>query len=135
MKIIFPVVLLCWSAAALAQTPPAPAEQPALQGVQQIQQASKPAAKPPPRQEEGTTIIGEQESPIGLFITPWRNAHAEKDIDRPARLLQEELLPIDQGVFVRQLEYYEALSGALRGKNVVTPPVQLAPAPPPASPP
>src|SRR5262249_33589061 len=51
----------------------------------------KPATAPPPAETKspgvGTTILGERESPIGLYITPWRNATAEKDIDRPARLL------------------------------------------------
>ncbi|HEY0973665.1 MAG TPA: hypothetical protein VGE57_04165 [Solimonas sp.] len=71
--------------------------------------------------QAGTTIIGERESPIGLYITPWRDAQAEDDIDRPARLLQETLRPIDETVFLRQVEYHRALSGALRAKGKVTP--------------
>lgn len=70
---------------------------------------------------EGTTIIGERESPIGLYITPWRNAAPEREIDRPARLLQEQMLPLDRSVFQRQLDYHEALSGALKSKGLVTP--------------
>jgi len=69
----------------------------------------------------GTTIFGERESPIGLYITPWRDAQAERDIDRPARLLQEKATPIDRTVFNRQVEYYEALSAELKKKGVVTP--------------
>lgn len=69
----------------------------------------------------GTTIIGERESPIGLYITPWRDARAEDDIDRPARLLQEELQPIDETVFLREVEYHRALSSALKAKGKVTP--------------
>ena len=61
----------------------------------------------------------------GLFITPWHNASAEDDIDRPARLLQEELMPIDEDVFVRQVEYNEALTGALKSRTAVTPAVDL----------
>ncbi len=70
---------------------------------------------------DGTTIIGEQESPIGLYIMPWRDAAPETDMDRPARLLQEKLQPVDEHTFVRQIEYHNALSGALKQKGVVTP--------------
>jgi hypothetical protein len=66
---------------------------------------------------DGTTIIGDRESPIGLYITPWRNAAAEADIDRPARLLSLELDPLDRRVFARQVEYYDALTAAQRAKN------------------
>ena len=69
----------------------------------------------------GTTIIGERESPIGLYIMPWRESLPESGMDRPARLLQEELLPVDEQVFVRQIEYHNALSGALKRKGIVTP--------------
>lgn len=137
MRHLFPSLLLALSWTAQAQPPPAPdtpSEQPALQAAPEAPVATvSPTPAPGPKpQEEGTTIVGERESPIGLFITPWRNAFAEKDIDRPARLLQEELLPIDEKVFVRQVEYYEALSGALKRKNVITPAVApVAPAPAP----
>lgn len=66
----------------------------------------------------GTTVItGEGESPLGLFLTPWRDSRPEKDIDRPARLLQEDMRPIDRDVFERQVDYYDALSGAAKRKN------------------
>lgn len=130
MRTLFLAALLALSAAVRAQQAPppempagmtaqTPPEQPALSGAPQA--APAPAKKAGPG--EGTTIVGERESPIGLFITPWRNAYAEKDIDRPARLLQEQMLPIDEDVFLRQIEYYEALTGALRQKNAVTPPM------------
>ncbi|MES0872409.1 hypothetical protein [Sinimarinibacterium thermocellulolyticum] len=73
------------------------------------------------REDAGTTIIGERESPIGLYIMPWREARPQADMDRPARLLQEELLPVDEQVFVRQIEYHNALIGALKQKGFVTP--------------
>lgn len=69
----------------------------------------------------GTTIFGERESPIGLYITPWRDARPEQDIDRPARLLQDKMLPIDRAVFNRQVEYHEALAAELKRKGLTTP--------------
>lgn len=72
--------------------------------------SAPPASAPSEADKVGTTIIGERESPIGLYIMPWRNSAAEEGIDRPARLLQEEALPIDPGTFRRQLDYYTALT-------------------------
>jgi hypothetical protein len=69
----------------------------------------------------GTTIVGERESPIGLYIMPWRESRAEEGVDRPARLLQEKITMIDETVFLRQIEYHNALSGALKSKGRVTP--------------
>lgn len=90
-----------------------------------------PTALPPPQaapaaprsggQNGGTNIIGERESPIGLYITPWRNAAAEADIDRPARLLRVEMTPLDRKVFARQVEYYEALTEAQKAKLAAPP--------------
>lgn len=113
MKALVPFGLLL-----LAATLPTQAqdEMPAVGG-----NAPLPAAARVAEPSVGTTIIGERESPIGLYITPWRDADAEADIDRPARLLQEKLQPLDEKVFLRQVEYYEALSGALKSKGKVTP--------------
>lgn len=84
----------------------------------------KPAVSTPShedlRDQAGTTIVGERESPIGLYITPWRNAYSEQDIDRPPRLLQVDMSPIDKVVFARQVEYYDALTEASRSKLAPT---------------
>ena len=61
---------------------------------------------------EGATIRGDDELPIGLYITPWRDSNPEQGIDRPARLLDEALVPIDPKAFRRQFEYYQALEAA-----------------------
>lgn len=81
-----------WSAAAVAQEP---METSKLQG-------------------PGTTIIGERESPIGLYITPWRNSAPDPGIDRPARLLRDAALPVDRDVFAREVEYHRALTEHLK---------------------
>lgn len=78
-----------------------------------------PARVAPPT--AGTTVIGEQDSPIGLYIMPWRNSAAQGGLDRPARLLDEALLPLDQDVFRRQVEYHRALSEHLEKQGLVTP--------------
>ncbi len=66
---------------------------------------------------EGTTVVGDRESPIGLYITPWRNETAEVELDRPARFLEEQLLPIDANVFRRQIEYYDTITQHLRART------------------
>ncbi|HWU69377.1 MAG TPA: hypothetical protein VN046_10890 [Stenotrophobium sp.] len=116
------------SASAFAQgagpaQPPVPAtdttldEMPALDTQASSGDAAKNPADDKRAGEAGTTIVGDNsESPIGLYITPWRSSHAEKGIDRPARLLQEQMLPIDEAVFKRQVQYYEALTAAAEKK-------------------
>jgi hypothetical protein len=69
----------------------------------------------------GTTIMGDDDSPIGLYIMPWRNMAADGGLDRPARLLEEALLPLDPDVFRRQVEYHRALSRHLEKTGRQTP--------------
>lgn len=66
---------------------------------------------------DGTTVVGDRESPIGLYITPWRNAAPEAELDRPARFLEEELLALDADVFRRQIEYYNTITDHLNTRN------------------
>ena len=69
-----------------------------------------PAVSAPTPDGIGTTIFGEQEAPIGLYITPWKDDYAERGLDRPARLLDEAMEPIDPATFRRQIEYYETIT-------------------------
>lgn len=82
-----------------------------LLSTQVLAQSEQPAVTTEPA---GTTIIGDRESPIGLYITPWRNAAPESELDRPARFLEEQLLPIDADVFRRQIEYHNTITDHLR---------------------
>lgn len=66
--------------------------------------------------EAGTTIVGDSESPIGLYITPWKDEYAERGLDRPARLLDEELQPIDKATFARQVEYFQKIDAYRKAK-------------------
>jgi hypothetical protein len=141
MKTLLATATLLFSAAVLAQNAPAPEEGPKLGPTGEIPAApaaapkpaaasptEKPAAKNDLRDEGGTTIIGERESPIGLYITPWREAYSQQDLTRPARLLQVDLSPVDREVFRRQVEYYKALEDAREAK--LSPAPAAAPARP-----
>lgn len=69
------------------------------------------AAKPADADSSyGTTIFGDQETPIGLFITPWKDSFAERGLDRPARFFDEAVEPIDRATFKRQLDYWRELT-------------------------
>lgn len=82
------------------------------------QSTEEPAVK---TDNAGTTVVGDRESPIGLYITPWRNDAPEAELDRPARFLEEQLLPLDAEVFRRQIEYYNTISSHLRPRAVTSP--------------
>lgn len=64
----------------------------------------------------GTTIIGDRELPIGLYISPWRTATPGDELDRPSRYLDVGTTPLDPEVFKRQVEYLDALDAAARRK-------------------
>lgn len=128
MRTLFLVAVLALSTPALVQaktkakaSAPAAAAAPAPAPANDDQPALDTTAKAKAPAESGglgtTVITGEGESPLGLYLTPWRDSKPEKDIDRPARLLQEDMRPIDKDVFERQVEYYDALSGAAKRKT------------------
>ena len=103
-------------------------EMPALQDEQPAVSTDFPEPEDKPlkpggvqKARTGTTVIGEQESPIGLYIMPWRQSQAQAGLDRPARLLDEALLPLDPEVFKRQVEYHRALSEHLDKTGRATP--------------
>jgi hypothetical protein len=115
--------LLALPLAAQAQDemPALPDEQPAVAA--DAEDAADRPLKPGTVQKArtGTTVIGEQEAPIGLYIMPWRQSQSQAGLDRPARLLDEALLPLDPDVFKRQVEYHRALSAHLQKNGRATP--------------
>lgn len=88
-----------FAATALAAPPPAPAGTPPARG-----------AGSASTDTVGTTVIGEDDSPIGLVIAPWKEDYARAGVARPQRLLQEVPVPIDPDVFHRQNEYYDTIT-------------------------
>jgi len=61
---------------------------------------------------DGTTIVGNRELPKALHIVPWKSAEAGDLAGRPMNSLVDEILaPLDRDVFLRELEYYEAVHG------------------------
>ena len=121
------LALLGWAGRGRAQDemPALPDEQPAI-STEEPALAPEPEAAPQKpggvqKARTGTTVIGEQEAPLGLYIMPWRQSQAQAGLDRPARLLDEALLPLDPEVFKRQVEYNRALSEHLEKTGKATP--------------
>lgn len=132
MKTLYAALLVLPLAAAAQNEAPAVDDMPMVDTAvpeQPAPKAGKPAAPAPSADPDagvhkartGTTVVGEQESPIGLYITPWRNSAAATGLDRPARLLDEALMPLDPDVFKRQVEYHRALSDHLSKTGRATP--------------
>lgn len=69
-----------------------------------------PAVETPAGGGGGTSIIGDNESPIGLYIIPWRASSPTPQLDRPARFVDAAQEPVDEKQFRRFVEYHEALS-------------------------
>jgi len=117
-RLAFALLALSGAAGAQNETPALPDEQPAV-----ATDADDAPVKPGAVQQArtGTTVIGEQEAPIGLYIMPWRQSQSQAGLERPARLLDEALLPLDPDVFKRQVEYHRALSAHLQKNGRATP--------------
>jgi hypothetical protein len=100
---------------------PAPAAAPTPPALPSADTPIEPTAAPQTLPGAGTTVVGERETPIGLYIMPWRQSEAQGGLDRPARLLDEELRPLDPEVFRRQVEYHRALTEHLQKTGRATP--------------
>lgn len=123
MRRLLVLLMLAGAQTAMGQdeSPAVNTEQPSVSTEKQtpVQRPATSAPVAPPKL--GTTIVGEQDTALGLYIMPWRNSAAEGGLDRPARLLNEALGPVDLDVFRRQVEYYRALSEHLQKTGRATP--------------
>ncbi|MCK5481892.1 MAG: hypothetical protein KAJ06_12120 [Gammaproteobacteria bacterium] len=72
--------------------------------------ATTPAAAAETMQLEGATITGNQELPKALHIVPWKPSSAGDLSGRPMNsLIDEAPEPIDRDVFLREMDYYDAV--------------------------
>lgn len=58
--------------------------------------------------EAGTTIVGEQEAAVGLYLMPWQDEHAS-DIDRPPSRLDPAAGTLDAEGYRRRSAMAETL--------------------------
>lgn len=121
-RITLALLSLCaCNLAAQDEMPAVPDEMPAVTTETRDPPATATTPDAAPAPVTGMTVIGEKEAPIGLYIMPWRQSQAATGLDRPARLLDEQLLPLDPEVFRRQVEYHRALSEWLEKTGRATP--------------
>ncbi len=66
--------------------------------------------------EAGTTIVGEREAAVGLYLAPWQDEQAS-DLDRPPALFDVPAEVLDAERFQRLAEYDEAV-GAYRRERL-----------------
>lgn len=60
-----------------------------------------------PKVVSGMSIVGNNETPKSLYIVPWKDAEAGKDISFSSSIMKDELKPVDRGDFVREIELYK----------------------------
>lgn len=61
----------------------------------------------------GTNIVGEMESAVGLYLMPWQE-EAAGDVDRPPRLVDEPLQPVDGARFAGKVRTDESIAAYRR---------------------
>ena len=63
-------------------------------------------------QLDRTEITGNQELPKVLYIVPWQKSDPGELMGKPVNtLLDEVLAPLDREEFIRQVDYYDDLTG------------------------
>jgi hypothetical protein len=102
-----------WSAllmvfAATAAVAAAPAENPSVD-TRSLQSAVTAS------DQSGTTIFGERESAMGLYLTPWKN-ESPGDIDRPPFLADQSADLIDADDFRQQIQTKDMIAAYRRAQ-------------------
>lgn len=66
--------------------------------------AAEPAAKE--KELSGISIVGNDEAPKSLYIVPWKSSEIGGDTSL-SMMLNEQAVPVDREVFMRQLNFFE----------------------------
>lgn len=69
--------------------------------------AQEPAATEPASPQTGTTIVGEQEAAVGLYLAPWKNEQ-RAEVNRPPGLIDPQPAALDTSGYARAAEHYAA---------------------------
>lgn len=60
-----------------------------------------------PKTISGMSIVGNDETPKSLYIVPWKSSELGVETSLTSSLLNDEMAPVDKGVFMRELDFYE----------------------------
>lgn len=75
------------------------------------------SAQETPTPQDGTTIVGEQDAAVGLFLAPWKN-ESRSEGGRPPGWNDPSLAPVDPHGYARSSEHY-AMGRAYRAERVL----------------
>jgi len=102
---IHTLVLSTWLLVAVASAMPG-----AEAAEKHVSKTSVSAKSLAPESSIGTTIIGEKEAPVGLYLMPWKNAVRDPDMDRPPLLHDEQFTKVDGATFHQQVQDRSAIA-------------------------
>lgn len=57
----------------------------------------------------GTTILGDQDAAVGLYLAPWKDEEPAADLGRAPGLHDEAPVPLDASAFARTSTYYSTV--------------------------
>ena len=60
-----------------------------------------------PKELSGMSLIGNNETPKSLYIVPWKSSEIASETKLTSNLLNEEMTPVDKGVFMREIDFYQ----------------------------
>ena len=55
----------------------------------------------------GMSVLGNMDAPKSLYIVPWKSSEIGVETDLTSSLLDEEMVPVDKPVFMRELDFYQ----------------------------
>jgi hypothetical protein len=97
--------LLLWLCLLLAPVGTAMAE--AKESAAKASAAKESAVKEAAAKElSGMSIVGNDEAPKSLYIVPWKSSEIGVETSM-SMMLNENAVPVDRDVFMRQLDFYE----------------------------
>lgn len=59
------------------------------------------------KEVSGMSIVGNSEAPTSLVIVPWKSSEIGQLNTLKSNLLNDGLTPVDQAVFMRELDFYK----------------------------
>ena len=55
----------------------------------------------------GMSVLGNSDAPKSLYIVPWKSSEIGVETDLTSSLLNEDMIPVDKPVFMRELDFYQ----------------------------
>lgn len=59
------------------------------------------------KEVSGMSILGNNDAPKALYIVPWKSSEIGMETNLKSSLLNEDMVPVDKPVFMRELEFYK----------------------------